>query len=471
MAVRRASGLAAGLLATALDGVPHGVLVLDDHRHIRAASDSFERAFRLHPGEILGLRLDEIEVCAPVRAGICRCGELAGCGTCEARDLERVVLEEGRPARVQATFSTVVGGAERTFELCVSGIPFRSDGRAFAILLFEDLERKAGALLEPGGEPRFHGLVGRHPRMVELYAAIRSVGPTGAPVLIEGESGTGKELVAQALHLESQRRQAPMVSFNCGALAESLLESELFGHVRGAFTGAIRDKKGRFELAHNGTLFLDEVSELRPATQVKLLRVLQEGTLWRVGSEHPVHVSVRVLCASNRALAAEVQQERFRSDLYYRLNVFPLRVPALRERVSDIPLLADHLLRRAIQESQVPAAAPTEELLEVLQEHAWPGNVRELDNALRYAAIKSGGAPIQPRHLPPHLARGERRKPASIRPFSVVPRGQHRLSREAVVQALETAGGSKKKAAKVLGVGRSTLYRHLTDLADEEQPG
>jgi PAS domain S-box-containing protein len=310
----------------------------------------------------------------------------------------------------------------------------------------------------------FRGIIGRDVRMLEIFDTIGELAQFKVPVLIEGESGTGKELVARAIHSESARANKPFVPVNCGALPEGLLESELFGHVRGAFTGAIRDKKGRFQLADGGTLFLDEVGELAKPLQVKLLRALQEGTFERVGDEKTLTVDVRIISATNRNLHEEVRRGAFRQDLYYRLKVVPLEVPPLRARKSDIPLLAQHFQELAAQEGHRNQGLGGDALALML-DYAWPGNVRELQSVLYYALIKARSSRIRARHLPPELLGTrilEPEEPSQDSPVAPIqPRKRTKLDVDSVRAALEACGGNKVKAAKQLGVGRATLYRFL----------
>ena len=310
----------------------------------------------------------------------------------------------------------------------------------------------------------FRGIISRDVRMQEIFDTIGELAQFKVPVLIEGESGTGKELVARAIHSESARANHPFVPVNCGALPEGLLESELFGHVRGAFTGAIRDKKGRFQLAHGGTLFLDEVGELPRSLQVKLLRALQEGTFERVGDEKTQTVDVRVISATNRNLQDEVNRGAFRQDLYYRLKVVPLEVPPLRARMSDIPLLAQHFQELAAQEGHRNHGLGGDALALML-DYAWPGNVRELQSVLYYALIKARGSRIRARHLPPELLGTrilEPEEPSEGNPGARTPASKRaKLDVESVRAALEACGGNKVRAARRLGVGRATLYRFL----------
>ncbi|MFO7645078.1 MAG: sigma 54-interacting transcriptional regulator [Desulfosarcina sp.] len=302
----------------------------------------------------------------------------------------------------------------------------------------------------------FCNIIGCDDKMVEVFRQIRDVSGYDYPVHISGETGTGKELVATALHNESLRAVHPFVPINCGALPEGLIETELFGHVKGAFSGAIRDKKGRFEMADKGTIFLDEIAELPKLLQVKLLRFLQEGTFEKVGGEKTGSVDVRVISASNKDLRKEVKRGDFREDLFYRLNVIPIHIPPIRERKSDIPLLVAHFLSKAplIHQGHRPARI-SQEAMNILMDYAWPGNVRELQNAIQFSIVRCRGKMIQPGDLPLELQTPSFEKPK---------RGPLcKLNAESVRAALTKTGGNKARAAKVLGVGRATLYRFLGD--------
>jgi len=273
------------------------------------------------------------------------------------------------------------------------------------------------------------------------------------PVHIEGETGTGKELVAVAIHDESHRGEAPFVPINCGALPEGLIESELFGHVRGAVSGAVRDKKGRFELAAGGTIFLDEIAELSKPMQVRLLRFLQEGTFERVGGEETITAEVKVISATNKNLKKEIRKGRFREDLYYRLNVIPIQLPPLRERKTDIPLLIEHFLTEAGERYKQNRVQISKEALRLMMDYHWPGNVRELQNVVQFSIVKCDGRVIQREDLPLELGSIECR---------VARRGPSRkLDAVSVKTVLQKTGGNKSRAAKMLGVGRATLYRFL----------
>jgi len=283
----------------------------------------------------------------------------------------------------------------------------------------------------------------------------RTVAPTDSTALITGETGTGKELVARAIHHWSPRADRAFVAVNCAALAETLLESELFGHEKGAFTGAVAQRRGRFELAHGGTLFLDEVGEMSPALQAKLLRVLQDGTLERVGSTKTVTVDVRVIAATNRDPAQMVAARTFREDLFYRLSVFPIHLPPLRERPSDILSLAEHVLRQVTRRLGKRITGFSKEAVSLLREYWWPGNIRELQNVVERAVILCQEERILPAHL--NLASAS---PASA---AAGPKTLKELEREAILSTLTTCQGNRREAAEQLGIGLRTLYARLKE--------
>jgi len=340
-------------------------------------------------------------------------------------------------------------GEPKQVEMSVVGLKDAEGRFAGVLAAIKDITSLVGLKLWAGDAAGFAGIVGRDPKMIQIFKQISRLAENDYSVLITGETGTGKELVAAAIHSESRRCQGPFVPVNCGALPPGVVESELFGHVKGAFSGALRDKKGRFELAHGGTIFLDEVAELPLNMQVKLLRVLENGAFERVGGEKTVTVDVRVISATNRDLKREIERKNFRRDLFYRLNVVPLQIPALRERPGDIPLLLDFFLQRARQEGrQVPRFSPA--ALSLLEKYPWPGNVRELQNAVHSALARTEGGTMGPEDLPQEIREeGSRRGPAP------------KLNPEAVGAALRQCGGNKAQAARLLGVGRATLYRFL----------
>ncbi|HZS43767.1 MAG TPA: sigma-54 dependent transcriptional regulator [Blastocatellia bacterium] len=305
-------------------------------------------------------------------------------------------------------------------------------------------------------------MVGRSRKMIELYREIARVIPSSSTVLVMGESGTGKEVVARFIHQRSPRSKNAFVAVNCGALTETLLESELFGHMKGSFTGAIADKKGLFEEADDGTIFLDEVGEMSPALQVKLLRTLQEGEVRRVGGNRPIKVSVRVIAATNRNLEQEVKEKRFREDLYYRLSVVTLVVPPLRERREDIPLLAAHFIEQSFQRTHVRRTI-ADDTMTILMAYDWPGNVRELENTIEHALLYARGNVITPADLP--------EKFWSLKPAKI-PKAQNKLvemfqdlpsldelERRYLIYVLESVRGNRTRAAEIMQIDRRTLYR------------
>ncbi len=322
-------------------------------------------------------------------------------------------------------------------------------------LLSEDLEKKYG----------FPNIVGESRAMQEIFALIKRVAQSKATVLVTGESGTGKELIARAIHQQSPRANRAFISVSCAALPETLLESELFGHERGAFTHAIAMRKGRFELADGGTLFLDEVSEMTPALQVKLLRVLQEMEFERVGGTRTIKVDVRLVAATNRDLKEEVEANRFREDLYYRLNVVHMHIPPLRHRQEDIPILAAHFLKKYGQENLGGKVRLSPEALKLLCQYSWPGNVRELENIMERAVILCSDNIVRPQDLPAELAPASTPQPLDINSFiplhTPLPEALERIEELMIQRALEQSGYVQARAAEFLGITKSLLQYKL----------
>ncbi len=309
----------------------------------------------------------------------------------------------------------------------------------------------------------FHNIVGKSPAMQEIYLKIEQVADTRTTVLITGESGTGKELVARALHYNSARRVHPFIALNCAALPETLIESELFGHEKGAFTDASTRRVGQFELAHGGSLFLDEIGDLSLPTQAKLLRVLQEREFTRIGGTHPIKVDVRIIAATNKRLEDLVRSKAFREDLYYRINVVSLYLPALRDRGEDIPLLAKHFLAKKLEEERRPPQEFSKDALEILGKYHWPGNVRELENVVEQALVWSQGATITPAHLPASLKTDTRA--SSLREETLsgrlsLEKAVLEFEKEIILDALKKTDYVQTHAATLLGISRRMLkYR------------
>jgi DNA-binding NtrC family response regulator len=308
--------------------------------------------------------------------------------------------------------------------------------------------------------------IGKSRRFTDVLRLAEQVAPSDSTVLIQGESGTGKEVLARYIHNLSQRSDGPFLSINCGALPENLLESELFGHVKGSFTGAVRDKQGLFAAARGGTFFLDEVGEMPPSLQIKLLRVLQEREVIPVGATETIPVDVRIVAATNRDLEEEVRRGHFRSDLFYRLNVIALELPSLRDRRDDLILLIDYYLQELGRERDEPPKALSAEALDAVMVYDWPGNVRELQNALEHAVVLTKGPLIEPGSLPERITR-RRREPLVAERSSPNP-SLDVIERAYIMWVLQAEGGNKTRAAEILGIDPSTLYRKLSRY--EEQP-
>ncbi|MEI6147513.1 MAG: sigma 54-interacting transcriptional regulator [bacterium] len=433
-----------------LDHISEGVIAHDLQRRILYFNAAAER--------ITGYKRDDVisrDCHEAIAGGLCG----GKCSFCDGSlpPADNVVKE---------VELVTASGERRHIAMVVSYMLDQTGRRAGVLACFRDLTRETRLARRLGEIEQFAGIVGRDPKMLALYDLIPELAESAAPVLIQGESGTGKELIAAALHNEGPRANRLFVPVNCGALPEGLLESELFGHVKGAFTGAIRDKKGRFELADGGTIFLDEIGDISPMMQVKLLRVLQESRFERVGGETSIKVNVRVISATNKDLTREMAAGKFREDLYYRLSVVPLTVPPLHERRNDIPLVANHFLKRYAGEASRKDMSFSAEAIDFMLSYHWPGNVRELQNWIQFALIKCKGTVIGLEHLPPVALRAVTgRAPDREAPLPVTSKGKARLGRDSVRAAFEKAGGNKVEAARLLGVSRATLYRYLTEEA------
>jgi len=302
----------------------------------------------------------------------------------------------------------------------------------------------------------FNGLLGKTPVMEKLFQLILSVAQSDAPVLIQGESGTGKELVALAIHENSPRKNQPFIKINCAALNENLLESELFGHVKGSFTGADRDRIGRFEAANKGTLFLDEIGDIPLSTQVKLLRVLEEKEVERVGDHHPFPVDIRIITATNRNLEKMIKKGNFRKDLFFRINVFPLQCPSLTARKEDIPLIVENFINRICSKNKKPILKISSETMETFLGYHWPGNVRELRNAIEYASVLCSQGWIEPKHIPPKIRNGNQ---VVYEAHPLSPEAQS--NRDTLLSLLKQTRGNQSELARKLGISRVTLWKRI----------
>lgn len=442
-------------LKNVFDTIPCGVLIVNGDRRIQAVNDVLVQTFSVSVADVINKRGGEALGCVHAFKSEKGCGFAEECQNCRVRETAMEALDGQKIHRNRANLQVMINGEACDLVLLVSAAPLEHEGESLAIVILEDITELNTLRRRLKTEQSFAGIIGRHSSMEELFETIRDVAGIDVPVLVQGESGTGKELVAAAIHNEGHRANKPFVPVNCAALPEGLLESELFGHVKGSFTGALRDKKGRFELANGGTLFLDEVVDLPKVLQSKLLRVLQEGTFERVGDEKTISVDVRVISAANRDLKLEVKKGNFRDDLYYRINVVPIYMPPLRKRKNDIPLLLDHFLNAAAERYKLPPPKVSKQAVAKMMDYQWPGNVRELQNAIQFAIIKCNGSEILPMDLPMEL-----RDLATVLPS----RGpSKKLDIDSVASALKQTGGNKAKAARLLGVGRATLYRFLAD--------
>jgi len=431
-----------GAAGEAVEFLAGAALVLDEGLRIRVVTPGAER--------LLGFEI-------PLGASAPK----VLCGDAPKRPVADA-LAAGRS--IQAVISRPTGpGQDRMIR--VRSVPLHREGRAPGWLLL--LAECAAA--EADQPVLFHGMWTQEPRMKEFFRVVERIAAAEVTVLVRGETGTGKELVARAIHDLSPRRDGPFRAINCAALPGNLLESELFGHVRGAFTGAHKDTPGHMQLAHRGTLFLDEVAELPLELQAKLLRVIETRSVIPVGARDPIPVDLRIVSATHRALRREVEEGRFRADLMYRLRVIPLFLPALRERKGDLPLLCHKICAgmNATWKRQVTEVSPA--TLAILGRHDWPGNIRELKNVLAYAYAIGDGPTLQPGDLPPELFDQENKAADSV---WVAPSPADGSSEKRRIQeVLERAGGSRERAAKILGLSRVTLWRRMKQygLATDEE--
>lgn len=432
-----------------LDSLVEGILTLNDD------------------GEVIGINRAACEILETSKRDAIRlgCPCLLGHDVCAPGSLLRESIARRRLIHdYQVELETESG---RRKVLSLSTAVFRS-GRKRArggVIVFRDVTEIARLRHDLRERYRLHNVIGKSKPIQDVFRLIEQVADSDATVLVEGETGTGKELVARAIHHLGPRAAGPFVAVNCSALPESLLESELFGHVRGAFTGALRDKPGRFETAAGGTIFLDEIGDVSADVQVKLLRVLQERTIERVGGEGTIPVDIRVIAATNRPLADLVSAGRFREDLFYRLRVVPIALPALRGRRDDVPLLAQHFVEKYRSRTGRPIQGVDEDALALMLDYSWPGNVRELENVIEYAFVKARGGFIGPAHLPPELLR-HRTGSAPLDAWSghVKRRKPRRpdLTRQHLQRTLDAVGWNVARAARRLQVSRTTLYKRMT---------
>ena len=432
---------------------PFGLLIVDEKGTVQAANGILESILNVNINELFGKPLGEVLGCIKSLETPSKYHSYNNCSDCVICSL---VSSSSKTYRVKKTITSLQifnHGQVKNLDFLISTVPFAILDRRYSYLIIEKIPTKSS--LNPAiRQKNIKEIIGQHHKMKELFRTIRQVAVTSITVLIQGETGTGKELVARAIHNLSPRSSMHFVPVNCGALPDGLLATELFGHLKGAFTGAISDKKGRFQLAHKGTLFLDEVGDLSRAMQAQLLRVLQDGIVQPVGSEKTYETDVRIISATNKNIAKRVETGHFRKDLFYRLNTIPIDLPPLRERRSDIPLLSKHFLEHYGKEFFGKMPKFSSETRSMLMAYDWPGNVRELQNAIQFALAKCTGKTIEPSHLLKAI------RSKAYKPFSVAHR-RPMLRVEEVIHALKKTEDNKTKAAKLLGVSRSTLYRFI----------
>ncbi len=441
---------------TLFHSIPLGVLLLNSERKIVAINDFMLQTFGAAEAKFIGGSIGKILNCINSDAGENFCGATASCKNCQLFRSTVSAIQGKEVKRHKAEVKVRIGGKIRNKELLITINPVTIDNNNYWIVFFEDMTELNELTSQINHNEKIRGMIGHDPEIFKLKEQIYELAQVDVPVMVLGESGTGKELVAKALHHEGPRRDKPFVAVNCSALQDNLLESELFGHMKGAFTGAISDHKGRFEMADGGTIFLDEIGDISPAMQVKLLRILQEGIFEPVGGEHSKKVDVRVISATNKDIKKQITTGRFREDLFYRLCVVPLYTPPLRKRKGDLPLLADNFLKKFLSGNGRGNIVMSDDSLNVLLEYDWPGNIRELQNAIQYALVQCKGRIIEPNHLPLSI---KRRLTDAGKPVKKA--RKKKLERASVREALRKTNGNKLKAAKSLHVSRATMYRFL----------
>ncbi len=425
-----------------LDSLEVGILTVDRGGIVTFFNTAAEKIAEIGRGEVLGRH----------------CGELFRGEASRNWELLRETISRGEPHEGVESCLITPGGIRVSIR--IRHLPLRDEKAAVVggLSTFSDLTlvRRLDEALQD--RTRFHDLVGKSPVMQRIFENVRIVSPTDATVLIEGPTGTGKDALARVIHELSPRRAHPFVKVNCAAIPETLLESEMFGYVKGAFTGAVEDRVGRFQAAEGGTIFLDEIGDLPLGLQAKLLRVIEEKAFFRLGSPQTTRVDVRILAASNQSLARLTARRKFREDLYYRLNVFRIELPPLRERQEDLPLLIRHILRRLSASRGRPVPEVSENTLHLLLNYRYPGNIRELENILEHALILCPEGVLRRRHLPEYLL--ERKAPSPPEEGPAVQKGRN-AERGRILAALRRSGGNKAQAARLLGMDRSTLWRKL----------
>lgn len=431
-----------------LDSINDGVITIGLDKKVNYANSAAERLLGYKKEEIIGMS----------------CAQVAGCDTTYECLLERTIKTGENLSNIECAVKDRDG---RVIPVSINTAIIKGkDGEVIGgVEIFRDISQIKTLTEELKGRYLFENIIGKNFRMQEIYDLLPDVAKTKSTVLIEGESGTGKELIAHAIHQNSPRRDGVFVKVNCGALAEGILESELFGHVRGAFTGAISNRIGRFELANGGTIFLDEIGDISLSTQIRLLRVLQEEEFERVGDTKRIKVDVRVIAATNKDLKKAIEKGEFRQDLYYRLRVVPIYLPPLRERKDDIPFLINYFLKIFNREIGKRVNNVSPKVMEVLMNYNYPGNIRELENIVEHSLILCQGNTILPEHLPKDIMHPDNLTVDALlrdeQPLKAV-------ERELFIKVLEQTGWNHKRASDRLRISRTTLWRKIRALGIEK---
>ncbi len=426
-------------LETIFGSVQEGIVTVDSQMKVMKANAAFERICGMTHQKIVGKQFDDLP-----RSCLQQCRKILAEVLQTQKKTEAVRLECMHNDRNR-----------QVVVLTTSPLWDSNNKYAGAVLVIRDITREYDLERKIAEQCQFQEIIGKSKKMKELYVLLDDLADSPTTVLITGESGTGKELVANALHRGGVRVQKSFVKVNCSALSDFLLESELFGHVKGAFTGAVKDKLGRFEMADGGSILLDEIGDISPRIQHKLLRVLQEKEFERVGDSVPVKVDVRIMTSTNRNLKEMVRLEKFREDLYYRLKVIEVKLPSLRERLDDIPLLVDHFCNIFNRRFNKDIEGVSEEVYKLFSSYFWPGNVRELENALEHAFVLCRDQVIMVEHIPSEI------QAYHGSPKSVIEKDSATDTKN-ILQALKKTGGNKAKAARLLGISRRTIYRKLS---------
>jgi len=436
---------------TVVDTIQDGVMIVDRDGTIVSINKAFERITGYSRAEMIG------NSCSILNCDICEIARGSkGNHWCVLFETGSLEMRRCTLIRKDGSYVQVLKNASVLHD--AEGLVM---GAVETITDITEIIRKDSQIeafrRELRSENGFHGILGASAKMQQVFDLIANAAQSDAPVVIYGESGTGKELVAKAIHDIGGRRRRPFVKVNCAALTESLLESELFGHVKGAYTGAYTSREGRFEAAHGGDIFLDEIGDLSLSTQVKLLRVLEEKIIERVGDNTPIAVDVRIVSASNKNLKELVDKGSFRNDLFFRINVIPISLPPLRERVEDIPLLAESFFMRIQLKNSKNIKGISNDAMEVLMAYDWPGNVRELKSAFEYAFVTCQEPLIQPYHLPANIYERQKSKTTVKKPTL----NRKDMKRKQLIDALKQAGGNQSEAARILGVSRVTVWNRM----------